>query len=588
MNDLKNKLVAVSLKARQPLIRNNDKYQKELANLYPLARSIKEQIYLLLNDYITIPLCANANCSNLVNFLENRYTLTCCKKCSVQYQKQSGIMLGKKDKHDSTCMVKYGTTHQMKCETTKEKIRKTCIEKYGCDNPLKNKKVKEKQQLTISLHSAEEIEKSSCLRKKTNLEIYGTELPAQNLDIKNKIKETNLEKYGVDCVFKSEKIKNKIKETNLEKYGVEYISQNEDIKNKIRTSNIKTFYDSLPIRNISTNVLPNFDITEYKGNKSIHSWICNNCKFTFVDHMEDGKIPRCPVCFPSELSNPEKEVFDYIKSLDSNLELIRRNRLIIKPMELDIFIPANNIAIEFNGLYWHNESHISDKGYHSKKLFRCISSGVKLISIFEDEWAYKKDIVKSILSNSLGFSSCRIYARKCGVKKISNQEANAFLKLTHLMSHGNNKQCFGLFYNQELVSVMTFTNKNLSRKSSTWEINRFASKLNYSIPGGASKLFNAFVKEVNPEKVISFADRRYGEGKVYERLGFKFLYNTGPNYWYIVGKKRYHRFTFRKNSHDDKLKTEWQNRKDQGFSRIWDCGSAKWEWINPKLTNTIT
>lgn len=130
---------------------------------------------------------------------------------------------------------------------------------------------------------------------------------------------------------------------------------------------------------------------------------------------------------------------------------------------------------------------------------------------------------------------------------------------------------------------MTFNNSNPSRKGKIWEINRFANIADTVIVGGASKLFNYFINTYTPPEVLSYADMRWSTlNAVYKHLGMELMYISTPNLWYINGTHRIHRYSLRKNKDDDQSLTTQENRKLQGFNWIWDCGHAKWKWINKK------
>jgi len=107
------------------------------------------------------------------------------------------------------------------------------------------------------------------------------------------------------------------------------------------------------------------------------------------------------------------------------------------------------------------------------------------------------------------------------------------------------------------------------------------------IVGISSKLLNYFIKNYNPTKIISYADKRWSVGNLYEKIGFKLIGETSPNYWYFYKGEdvRRHRFSFRKDQLAKKLEmfdpslTEWENMQLNGYDRIWDCGSLKYEMI---------
>jgi hypothetical protein len=220
-------------------------------------------------------------------------------------------------------------------------------------------------------------------------------------------------------------------------------------------------------------------------------------------------------------------------------------------------------------------------------MIACKNKNIQLIHIFEDEWINKRDIVKSRLLNLINKTTSRIYARKTSVRIIPNKEAHDFCDMHHMQGRGQIKIAYGLFYNDALVSVMTFahinisksSNKNIVHDKAIWELSRFCNQLNTSIIGGAGKLLKAFIRDHNPIKIISYADLRWSIGGLYEQLGFTLSHESRPNYWYIKKYsecKRYHRFQFRKNANDNQALTEWENRQLQGFDRIWDCGNQCW------------
>jgi hypothetical protein len=289
----------------------------------------------------------------------------------------------------------------------------------------------------------------------------------------------------------------------------------------------------------------------------------------------------CPKCRPPvKHSSSEIEIAEYIKTITDKTILLG-NRFEIYPLELDIYIPDLKLAFEYCGLYYHSELLGKFKTYHLDKLKCANKANIKLITIFEDEWLLKKDIVKNKINTIINRSSQVLYARNCKVKIITNKLANQFLNKYHLQGTGRANISIGLYKDDELLSVMTFSKTNISRQQYEWEINRYSTKFDITVVGGASKLFKFFVKEINPKIVITYSDLRWSIGHVYSKIGFVREKDTPPNYWYINGQKRIHRYTLRKCKHDEKLLTEWENRKSQGWNRIWDCGNAKYKWVNP-------
>ena len=313
---------------------------------------------------------------------------------------------------------------------------------------------------------------------------------------------------------------------------------------------------------------------------------CNNCLKEFkqlaYSHINIGN--GCPNCLSSKR---EFELKDFIKN-ELKLNIIENSRSIIPPKEIDIYIPEKQFAIEYNGTYHHSELMGTDKHYHINKTIECENNNIRLLHIFENEWKLKKDIVKSIIRNKLGKTECRFYARKCEIREIRTKDKNAFLDLNHIQGKDQSRIKIGLYYMDVLVSVMTFGipryNPNMQ-----WELIRFANIMNANIVGGASKLLNYFIKTYNPSSIISYADRRYSDGNLYEKLNFKLHNISSPRYWYMKKSNYlhlYHRSNFTKERIKkeypelDFNKTEWELMIELGYNRIWDCGTKVYVWSN--------
>jgi len=309
-----------------------------------------------------------------------------------------------------------------------------------------------------------------------------------------------------------------------------------------------------------------------------HSW-----NVTFNNFKSNGV--RCPKC-PSTRSSGEIEIYKFLSDYFNSNEITSNDKSIITPFELDIVIHPKNIAIEYCGVYYHSIEKKKDENYHLNKLNLCNNKGIKLITIFEDEWVYKKDIVKQTLLYILGLSNNKsVFARKCEVREIDSSEAREFCIKNHLQGYTNALIKLGLYHNNTLVSVMTFSKSNISRnikpKENEYELSRFCSDLNLNVVGGASKLFSYFLKTYNPSSIYSYSDKRWFNGNVYKKLGFDFAHSSQPSYWYCVRQKRYHRFNFRKSNlvnmpNYDVNKTEQEIMSLEGYSRIYDCGTDKW------------
>lgn len=306
-------------------------------------------------------------------------------------------------------------------------------------------------------------------------------------------------------------------------------------------------------------------------------------EFVSYPHRLLHRKEECPLC--SNLDNSsigQNEITDFIIGLGFN---VLKNYSLSNGREIDIYIPDLNIGIEYNGLFWHSETH-RPNNYHRDKTRFCNNIGIRLIHIFEDEWEFKQDIVKSRISSILGKNDNKIYARNCDVMEISNGVASKFINRNHIQGNAISKYRYGLFHNNKLVAVMTFCKlrKNLTNKKykqGYYELLRFCTKKGINVVGGASKLLKYFIKNVNPHHIVSYADVRWTEGDVYKKMGFKWICNTRPNYYYIVDKKRENSFKYRKSElvkqGFDKNRSEHEIMLERKIYRIYDCGTMVFE-----------
>jgi len=293
------------------------------------------------------------------------------------------------------------------------------------------------------------------------------------------------------------------------------------------------------------------------------------------NHSRGNGCSKCS----HQVSKGEKEIFDFVSSF---LSCEQSNRKMLENKELDIFIPELKVGIEYHGLYFHSDK-FREKSYHLDKLLECEEKGIRLIQIFEDEWRDKKEICKSRLLNLLNFTSYKIFARKCEIREVSAKDAREFLEINHIQGNVNSKVKLGLYHNNELVSLMTFGSlrKNLGQtaKEGSYELLRFCNKLNTNVVGGASKLLSYFEKNFHPSEIISYADRRWSDGNLYKQLNFELVSTSQPNYFYVNRDVRENRFKYRKSElvkqGFDPNKTEKEIMEEEGFVRIYDCGTMK-------------
>ena len=492
-----------------------------------------EKLYWFYNKLTSLPSCSV--CGNPVSFINIKegYRKYCSRKCL-------NVDPGKK-----------------------EKTKQTCINKYGGRAPACSSRVREKME-------------------KTNIELYGTRNAMQNKDIAKKSHLSNINKYG-GCGNASPELKKKQKETINKIFGVDNYMQSE------------YFYELISKRHPD---VISIDILNKQYECMCPDTTCTKCskKSFYIPIRSYNNRQGMSGIYKCTIANPIKgdcskgtgiELF--VKSIldRNNIPYISNTRDIISPLELDIYIPSKKIAVECNGIYYHSSLQKEPK-YHINKYNLCQTQGIQLLSFWED-WIYKKpEIVENILLSKLGLYRDRIYARKCDFKEISTQDSSVFLNAYHIQGTCPADIKYGLYYNDQLVCVMTFANhRNNIIGTPGWELTRFCSLPGIQVVGGAEKLLKHFLRNYNPENIVSFSMNDISNGNLYKKLGFV-RGQINQSYWYIDNQfKRYHRSSFTKNAiirrgwkQNKEGWTEKEVMKDHGYYQIYDSGQTKWVYTN--------
>lgn len=435
-----------------------------------------------------------------------------------------------------------------------------------------------------SMQSHERVEKI----KRTNTIRYGVPNVSQSKMIKEKKKQTLRRHYDVDIPLQSKIIQERQQDTIMKKYGVKNISQNEAIKKK----KLKSKY--LTIINSNENIIdvqngmyiikcPHLDCT-----------MCNERYFEIPISRYSGRIndntELCTKLLPIQhdrISNTSIELFVQNILDIHNIQYETNNRSILNGKELDIYIPDYKLAIECNGIYWHS---LKEPKYHYEKWRECRKHDIQLITLWEDQIINKPEVVKNIILSRLGIYETRIGANKCKIKKVPVSESITFLKQYHLQGSVIGSIRLGLYYKDELVSIMVFGKKRKAlgsiNEKNTWELYRYCSKNGISIIHGAERLFKHFVKEYHGV-VESFSSNDISMGDLYKKLGFTLINEQHNSYWYIDKHlQRHHRYSFRKdilvkNGADPNL-TELEITSNMGLYKIYDSGQQKWGYNSKK------
>lgn len=329
------------------------------------------------------------------------------------------------------------------------------------------------------------------------------------------------------------------------------------------------------------NILNKNEVVKLGVNKTRVNLKCSKCEKEILKDLSDGKSKyiHCEGCYGDIGTSKEEEyLVEYIKTIYSgNIET--QKKIGDTQKKYDIFIPEHNLAIEYDGIYWHSSTDKNNKFKHSSRMDISESLGHTCFRIISSEWHddIKRNKWKSIINNKLGYNE-RLFARKCAVFEITKEEKSIFLHENHFQGDDQSKVYFGLYHNDSLVSVMTFGNPRFSKKYE-WELIRFCSLSGFNVVGGASKLLKAFERKYNPNNLVSYSDRRRTNGGVYLKLGFDFIRNSTPNYFYYKGDDFLTRYQCQKHKLSrilekfDPLLTEYQNMFNNGYRVYFDCGN---------------
>ena len=503
----------------------------EIMKLYPEYTDIRQKIYAILRgDYYRC-----RECGSVCNYNYSNPQAYCSRECSqrvksrkVSASRTPDVMREIIQKAQKTTRQKYGVDNPMQSSDVRQKMQATMEQRYGCSAPLGNEDIKQKMQATMQ-------------------ERYGVTSFAQTTEWKHKTEATNLTKYGEKYRLQSEVEKAKHQATMQERHGVYSAMCSSTLKDRqavskwariIDVSDCHTMIDVkrkyLKMLGIETDRdLSNISIgsPSYPRSKEvlemyldIVSVDLNTLKDNITNYWPYARELGVELKKSIKASAAETELAEWLSEY-ADIEL--RNRSIIAPQELDIFIPSHNIAIEFNGVYWHS-SRFVDVDYHANKTAKCLDEGIQLIHVWSNDWDNKKPIVKSVILSKLGDTN-KLMARKCNIIIVKSKIAKPFYDANHLKGYRAAKYHIGLEYNGEFVMCMSFSR----HKKHEWELIRMATKLDTTVVGGMSKILSHFLKLTDAGTIMSYVDRDISNGKSYETVGFELIGNTGPSYWYV-------------------------------------------------------
>lgn len=305
--------------------------------------------------------------------------------------------------------------------------------------------------------------------------------------------------------------------------------------------------------------------------------ICPACKRVYKPRFSDIRRGKCLTCgcVGKRISAPAREILEYIQSLGVDAEFEYR----IGTRLFDVYVPKYEVAIELNGNRWHSKPESKARDFAKYTLAK--QNEIGFISIFEDEWKKKKEIMKAIIRNRLMASSPKVIRSSiCNIEKISASEAGAFYDKFHYIGKCASRVHYGAQFNGVLIGCASF--RRPSRNSNyDFELSRMAANPEWRVHGLWGSIMSRFIKEFSPQSIVSFSDNRLFSGKTYEKLGYVFDGDVKPDYYWVKGNNRSHKSALRKPPGCDVTETEL--RESQGYRKIWDLGKKRWVWRSKSL-----
>lgn len=291
------------------------------------------------------------------------------------------------------------------------------------------------------------------------------------------------------------------------------------------------------------------------------------------DHVAGRGCSKCV----GAVSREEQEVVDFIKSL--GFEVIQNNRTLLRPKEVDILVPAAALAIEYNGILWHNELFGKGQDYHKGKTDAAAKAGYDMIHIFDYQWRDRRQAVESLLMSRLGKREEAYDARKCKVVSPNTQQAKEFAEQYHIQGFRQASEYFGLEFEGRLVALATFG----ASKAKYPELQRYCTARGSSVRGGMGRLITAWRRKHPGEALTTFCDLTHFTGESYQKIGFRKEKELAPDYQYTNGNRVFSKERFRRSAQQemfgsrfDPALTEKANAEANGWYKMWGVGRVKY------------
>lgn len=401
-------------------------------------------------------------------------------------------------------------------------------------------------------------------REQTSIALYGVYPPTKSDIVRKKLHDISLSASVIAST----------KQTNMKKYGFANASQAPEIKKKIRTTLLSDSYKA----KFTAKMQQLYGVDYAMQSVILKQKQSDTCK-------ERYEVPYA--CMLSQcrennhfiISNQNKRISELFNQYGVETSFEYK----IGKHAYDLYLEQFNTLVEVNPTYTHNvignhwSKNGTDKYYHIEKSKLANSLGFKCIHIFD--WDNPDKIALRFQHKK------KVYARKCSIRTVDITKVNQFLNEYHLQgSCYGQKICLGLFYNDTLLQLMTFGNPRYN-KNYQYELLRLCTSSDTIVVGGSERLFKHFLREYNPESVISYCDLAKFSGDVYERIGFKYSHSTEPNLVWSNGVNKITNNLLRQRGFDQLFNTNFGKGTDNeelmiqhGWLPVYDCGQGVYEY----------
>jgi len=463
------------------------------------------------------------------------------------------------NKVKNTSLGKFGVDHYSKTNSFKQAVKTTNLKNYGVEHPAQSFEIKEKMIATWQKN-------------------HDVTNPMQLSSVRQKVAETTFARLGVHNAFSCLLVQQQIKQTNLVRYSVENPMQCVDIQSKVVATRKKNFYTNDTLDKLHS---PSWLFKEHVSGKTIAE-IANDISVSSSNLAKYFQKYNIDVIRHRQ-TYAEKKMLSFFNHY--NVKVIPNDRSIISPKELDFFLPEHNLAIEINGVYWHTEQFNKHSRYHLNKTQECAQLGIELWQFWDYEIEQLWELITQKLLSRMQIQQKKTGARKLKVVNVSKEQKSAFFAESHLQGDCGSSINLGLVdQHQTLVMCASFSKSRFSKKHK-WELIRLATKKGNIVVGGASKLIARFSKDhmKHNDNLVSYCNRRFSRGNVYQKLGFTCISSKTPGYVYakgnrIIGSRQQwqkHKLAARLAAFDSRL-TEVENMAASSCYRLWDCGQDTW------------